>query len=349
MSDALYSRLAEALDRLPGRFPSTPSGAEVPLLRRLFTPEQAELGAVMGRDFEDAATLAARVGSPAAVVEPRLEDMVEGGLALAAGSEGTRAYRLDQFLDGIIERWADRLDGELATLFEAYMDDGGARVIMGARPAYARVLPSAKAIRAEWVLPYDDVRAVIEQTRSIVLNDCFCRAERALAGSPCRFPTHVCLDLRSEPPPPGSTVISADEALGILHEAETAGLVHTVSNVLGSWKWLCNCCSCCCEFLRGYTHWQTETAVVRNYRVRVDEAPCTGCGVCEHRCQVAAIAVSAEVAVADTERCIGCGLCVTTCPEGALELERLPEADITLPPKDIEAWEDERQRVRSGG
>ena len=39
MTDALYAQLADALDRLPGRLPRTPSAAEIPLLRRLFTPK----------------------------------------------------------------------------------------------------------------------------------------------------------------------------------------------------------------------------------------------------------------------------------------------------------------------
>jgi ferredoxin len=112
--------------------------------------------------------------------------------------------------------------------------------------------------------------------------------------------------------------------------------------------------------LRGYTEWQIETAVVRNYRVALDAAACSGCGRCEERCQVGAIAMTGErggvtgeraderAGVHDarvtlrSERCIGCGLCVTTCPESALQLERLPQPDITLPPRDYRAWEEER-------
>jgi ferredoxin len=163
-----------------------------------------------------------------------------------------------------------------------------------------------------------------------------------------------------EPTKEGSEVISAVQALRILEECEEAGLVHTVSNVQGGWDWICNCCSCCCEWLRGYTEWQIETAVVRNYRVALDAAACSGCGRCEERCQVGAIAMTGErggvtgeraderAGVHDarvtlrSERCIGCGLCVTTCPESALQLERLPQPDITLPPRDYRAWEEER-------
>ncbi len=41
--EAVYRDLARFLDRLPGGFPSTDSGVELRILRRLFSAEQAEL------------------------------------------------------------------------------------------------------------------------------------------------------------------------------------------------------------------------------------------------------------------------------------------------------------------
>ncbi len=342
MSEDLYSRLAAALDRLPGRFPCTPSGTEVPLLQHLFSTAQAELGAVMGRDYEDVELIASRVGRPFRGVGVELARMAERGLVLGRERDDRPTYRLRQFLDGILERNIDRMGPELAHLYEAYMDDGGARLLMG-DPAYARVLPGEKAIRSDWILPYDDVRSILEQTTSIVVGDCFCRKERALAGAPCRYPLNVCLNLRGAQTTDARTISTAD-ALRLLDEAEEAGLVHTVTNVCGGWDWLCNCCSCCCMWLRGFTEWQIDTAVVSNYRVTIEASSCSGCGVCEERCPVAAISVADERARPRRESCIGCGLCVTSCPTSSLQLERLPEAAIILPPSDHEAWEDERLR-----
>lgn len=345
-NDILYAQLADALDRLPGRFPRTLSGAEIPLLRRLFTDEQARLGAVMGRDYEEVAAIASCAGRPEDETGRLLDEMAALGLVLTRQRGDRRVYRLMQFLDGIVELNMDRFGAELAQLFEAYMSDGGARLLMG-KPAYARVLPAEGSIRSEWVLPYDDVRAILEQTGYILLSDCFCRTERALAGAPCRFPMHVCLNLHAEEPQgEEGELITTEEALRILALSEEAGLVHTVSNVRGGWDWVCNCCSCCCEWLRGYTEWQIESAVVRNYRAVVDEASCSGCGDCLGRCQVGALGLTGDVARVDAGSCIGCGLCVTTCPTGALRLERLPEADVTFPPRDREAWEEERVRSR---
>ena len=299
----------------------------------------------MGREYEPPAAVAARAGHPD--VAPQLEEMAASGLILSrAESDDQRTYRLARFLDGIFELNRERFDGELARLFEAYMDDGGARVIMAAQPPLGRVLPS-QAIRSDWVLPYDDVRSILEQTPFIVAKDCFCRVERALAGSPCHLPLHVCLSLRRERPAgDGADVVSVRRAVEILRDAETAGLVHTVSNVRGDWEWLCNCCSCCCPALRAFKERRIGTAVVRNYRVTVDETACAGCGLCEQRCPVGAIAIKNDVARVETESCLGCGLCAASCPRTALQLQRLPEADIVLPPSDPEAWEHERLRLR---
>jgi len=43
MAADVYERLAKHLDNLPAGFPRTESGAELRILRRLFTPEDAEL------------------------------------------------------------------------------------------------------------------------------------------------------------------------------------------------------------------------------------------------------------------------------------------------------------------
>ena len=41
MSDQIYQQLASHLDKLPGGFPSTDSGVELEILRKLFSPDDA--------------------------------------------------------------------------------------------------------------------------------------------------------------------------------------------------------------------------------------------------------------------------------------------------------------------
>jgi len=44
MDSKHYTNLAEHLDKLPGGFPPSETGAEIRLLERLFTPEEARKG-----------------------------------------------------------------------------------------------------------------------------------------------------------------------------------------------------------------------------------------------------------------------------------------------------------------
>lgn len=55
--------------------------------------------------------------------------------------------------------------------------------------------------------------------------------------------------------------------------------------------------------------------------VQVNEALCTGCGVCTDDCPVSVLEVNgATVEVTDPDQCISCGVCVDACPSSALEL-----------------------------
>jgi NAD-dependent dihydropyrimidine dehydrogenase PreA subunit len=141
--------------------------------------------------------------------------------------------------------------------------------------------------------------------------------------------------------------ISKEQAVAVLDQAEDAGLVHTVSNVLAGATYVCNCCGCCCGILRGITEYGLEHSVAAaNYLAAVDPELCTGCGACLERCQVGAMSQPEQTAMADPQRCIGCGLCVTGCPAEAVTLKQKPEEQIVHPPADFAAWERERLHNR---
>jgi hypothetical protein len=156
------------------------------------------------------------------------------------------------------------------------------------------------------ILPYDDVKRCWRSEGFSVKDTSIERQD--LLGSGSARPRCTCLSF--SPLPGRAARHLPEEALSILRQAEEAALVHTVSNVAAGVSYVCNCCGCCCGILRGITaHGLEHSVAAANYRASVDEQACTGCAVCEERCQVGAIRLHGSIA-ASIMACIGCGLCV---------------------------------------
>ncbi len=343
MPQDAYARFAEALDRLPNGFPHTESGVELLLLQKIATPEEAALAAQLTGTMEPLESIAERVGLAPREARRALLGLVRKGMAWFEREGGASRFRLAPFIVGLYEAQLDVIDEEMARLVEEYFAQGGAAGIMGPEPALHRVAPAQTAVEHEWVLPYDDVRAIMQGARSFFVRDCICRTEQALVGHPCKFPRHNCLYFTWREAPPGPESVTKEEALALLEETEHIGLVHTVSNVAEGIGYVCNCCG----VLRGITKYGLEHSVAKaNYRAAIDPDLCIACGVCAERCQVDAIRQTDGLYEVIVERCIGCGLCVTGCPSEAAKLARLPEAETVHPPADFAAWERERLRNR---
>ncbi|HVP16909.1 MAG TPA: 4Fe-4S binding protein [candidate division Zixibacteria bacterium] len=347
MSDTVYERLANALDRLPNGFPRTPSKVEIRVLKKIFSPEEAKLASQLSGSLESIDTIAKKVRLSVQETEEKLTNMAKRGLVWYEDEKGKPFFRLAPFIVGVYESQLENMDHELAHLVEEYLANGGALGIMKPQPALHRVIPAQKALKSELILPYDDVKAILLNSKSFGLRECICRVQRKTLGHKCDFPLKTCLSFSSFERPPHENTISQKEALAFLDEAEEIGLVHTVSNVLKGVGYVCNCCGCCCGILRGINDWGIENSVAHaNYTATIDPDTCLNCGTCRTRCQVHAITEQNGTSFVNTQRCIGCGLCVTGCPNNAAQLNRKPSNEIINPPQDFTTWEHERLHNR---
>jgi Pyruvate/2-oxoacid:ferredoxin oxidoreductase delta subunit len=226
----------------------------------------------------------------------------------------------------------------------------------GKKPALGRVVPVNASIeaRAE-ILAYEDMRGLIQESHSFLLNECICRKERALQGHPCRHPLETCMVFSPEEDAfdyfrYSGRVISKDEALRVLDAVEKEGLVHATYNVRERPMFVCNCCSCCCGLMRGLKEFRAPYVITRsNFVAAIDQETCTACDVCaSERCPMQAISCRNGSYSVSQERCIGCGVCAAACPSDSIRLVRRPPAQQTTPPKNLVHWSVERSSARSG-
>ncbi len=345
-----YKRLAERLDALPNGFPSTDDGAELRLLAKLFTPEEAALAAHLRLTLETPKQLAERVGGDAKALRKQLKSLASRGLIAAGRADAGLGYGLMPFVVGFYEMQVGTMDAELAQLFEAYYLQAFGPMLQ-VQPQVHRVIPVGETVRSEMdIRPYENVTDLVNQAQDWGVMECICRKQQALIGQPCEHPLDVCMVLSERPGAfdhaTNITQLSRDEALATLHRAAEAGLVHSVSNnQKGTW-YICNCCTCACGILRAMADLGIANVIARSAFVnQVDEALCIGCGACVSRCQFDALTVE-DIAQVNDVRCVGCGVCALACPEGALSLVRRPTEDVMSPPPTKEDWQEARANAR---
>ena len=347
MPGNVYEQLADALDRLPNGYPKTSSRVELRILQKIFSPEEAGLASHLTGRYETTAEITSRSGVVADDMNRQLFKMAQRGMVWIEKQDGRARFRLAPFVVGIYEAQLEMMDHELAHLVEDYFLEGGVQGLMTPQPSIHRVVPAQKAMKSEWILPYDDIRSIILDSKSFNVRDCICRVQKDQIGEPCHFPVHTCLNFSPNERSAYPGDVSQTEALELLDQCEEVGLVHTVSNVAQGVFYVCNCCGCCCGILRGITEFGIENSVAHaNYYAVIEPEACTGCGTCIERCQVKAISDQNGISVVDVERCIGCGLCVTGCTGSAARLVRRPEAETIHPPQDFMDWETKRLKFR---
>lgn len=352
MSDVYY-RLAKVLDTLPNGFPRTESGVEIRLLKKIFTPEEADLFCDLRLTFETVEQIAERTGRSLDGLEKRLIEMQERGELFGLDLGGIKFFRMMPWVFGIYEFQLQRMDRELAEMNEEYMRVYGEQFFKN-KPQLMQVVPVEREIpNRQEALHYEQVSNIIKNAQSFMANECICKKEQGLLDNPCDKPLEVCMAFAPitgvfEDTPTGR-VISREEALALLNKAEEAGLVHLTWNIENGHYFICNCCGCCCGVLRSITELGLSASDVINsyYYAEIDQDECSACGTCmDERCQVRAIEEGDDTYRVIRERCIGCGLCVSTCPSEAVKLVRKTEEEIESPPADENTWFEERGRRR---
>jgi electron transport complex protein RnfB len=338
----LYERLAQFVDSLPAGYPRTESGVELRILRKLFTPEEAELFMHLTLIGEQPRVIAHRAKQPLEIVSRRLEQMDKKGLVFAVHRPGRAPeYTVQQFAVGFWEGQVNRLDRELVEAVGEYIPIA-LDLDLWRKAPQLRTIPVGESIPIQTeALPYEQAEEIVRSQSTIAITNCICRQEMHVAGHGCTKPIETCMSFATAA---DSYIrngkgrrISQEEALAVLALADESGLVLQPGNAKEP-LFICACCGCCCGVLRNLKrHPQPANIVSSPYIAEHDPQVCSGCGTCVERCQMEAITLPDGTAELNQERCIGCGLCVSTCSTGALTLVRKPESEQRPIPKDVVA------------
>jgi len=341
-----YQKLAQHLDKLPGGFPPSESGAELRLLKRLFTPEEAELAVHLTLDREEARVIADRTGLDLAEAEQRLREMARKGLIFSIEPEGGPAlYQAAPWIIGIYEFQVNNLNDGLVKDVNEYIRTRS-KVSRPQPVPQIRTIPVRQSIESHLeTLPYERAEELVKAQEKFAVAPCLCRRKADIMGSGCDAPRESCLmfgDWADYYVRNGlGRYIDQAEVMEILAMADRANLVLQPSNSRDI-AFMCCCCGCCCAVLtRLKLHPNPSEQVASPFIARHEPESCEDCRVCVDRCQMGALTLEDDQVVLNSTRCIGCGLCVSTCPTGSLTLVRKPASEQIKVPSTMDAtWQE---------
>ncbi|MHA1731302.1 MAG: indolepyruvate ferredoxin oxidoreductase subunit alpha [Promethearchaeota archaeon] len=344
----VYRRLQQHLDNMPVGFPAAESGAEIRLLKHLFTPDEAALALKLTFTPEPVKRIFRRVrktGISVEELEAKLDRMVEKG-CLNAGKNpqtGEKFYANAFFAIGMFEYQVGKLTREFVEDMEQYLQEAFIGEFYKTGIPQLRTIPIEASVEDEkFVSTYDEVRKIFETRSPISVAECVCEQAQKLRGSTCHHETkercfqfgtgahyYVENGLARE--------ISKEEALEILDKVQEEGLVLQPTNSQKPIA-LCCCCGNCCEVLTHAKKLPKPAELFStNHYSEVDPDACSGCGVCEERCPMDAVTLDDGVAHINRDYCIGCGVCIPTCPSDAIHL-RKKDKEIVPPRNTMEMY-----------
>lgn len=374
-----YRQLRKHLNRLPIAFPRTILGAELRILRRLFSPEEAQLALAMDHLPRTSHEITTRLGAITSctiakntrnpdAIELQLRDMAAKGAILRRAVDSTRGngsdilspddtFALLPFIVGMFEFQAERLTPEFVKDSTDYMKQGFAFEYLTTAKPQTRIIPVNRALpQTNKIAAYDEFEQLIRAAEGrIAVARCICRVTADMNGKPCSHTERreLCLalnDFADTAVREGwGRALTVSEALECAHQSLGEGLVLQTSNELNP-HFICACCGDCCgllAMLKAVPNPIEHTAT--NYQVELIANTCIACGLCVKKCPMDALHLrttggGTSTLVITQERCIGCGVCTVVCPVAAVQL--VPRETEVVPPSNGEELHREIAQTR---
>lgn len=327
--------LRKKIDLFPLGFPDSFETNKI--LELLFSDEDARIAAalMLPPAMLSPDRVAKKSGLPRRRVAERLSWMAGRALIAEADILGRKSYALLPSVPGFIEmqfmsgQETDDVRREVGKLWHQAAGGEMGKEHFGYGTCGVRVVPIKKTIDVtQNKFSFEELEKIIGSSGTISLADCACRKS---AGH-CSAPMEVCVmfGLTAEYLVGRGLArkVGAKEALLAMESCADAGLIATSTNVMPPINVICNCCRCCCASLRGQIAQNGDATGMRSNfcSVLARESDCTLCKMCVKACPVEAITVVEERITVDETKCLGCGVCAHKCNRDALALTRKSKA-----------------------
>ncbi len=332
MKDEIYIKLRKHLDSMPAGYPETDSGAEIKILKKFYTPEQAAIALAIQMVPETADAIAGRLDIDKDTAVKEIEKMASEGSLFRISIPDGSLYFHPNFIMGLYEWHVNDVDKEVAEYADDIYDNLFEHHWKERKTKQLRVVPvDTSIITKDSVQGYDQIRSLVRGAGHgpYAVAPCICRVEQKQKGNEVDRPMETCfvfgLVAQYYIENGIGKALNEDELMAKLTECEEASLVPFGTNS----KEISNMCMCdkdSCQLLRNLGKYDKPATEVHAacYAV-IDEELCNGCKKCTKKCQIDAIFTpdgqedkKAKLHSVNQDRCIGCGLCVSVCPQDAI-------------------------------
>lgn len=356
----IYRKLGKKIDHLAVRTPW--NKALHAILKELYSEEEADVVVKMPYRLSPIGRVAKVTGYEKTRLRNILNKLCSKGLVVDICVNDHYYYMPSPLVVGIFEftmmRTGKNLDSKKwARLFHDYMDSNdlfyAANFKKGEQISLARTIPHEETLPSSdyvEILDFERATSIVEQANQYSIGICSCRHEKMHLGEKkCKAPLNVCSSFGK-----GADFLirnnlakqaSKSEMLENLAQSREMGLVFNADNIQKNISFICHCCGCCCNLLRGISkHGYANTVVTSNFIATINQERCIGCGKCSRACPINAIEMQRiqnpqmkngiekkREPNIDTGICLGCGVCALQCTRDACQL--IPRKKRVLTPE----------------